>query len=272
MKKYGLHQCRKMLILLILFAVIMSMNAQTTIALEEDTKIKITLPNGYDVLPKLQNDDNDGPYKSWIRLQLGATDKKHLLWVYTLVREMPKEGKELKDEVKNVERTDAYVFHGLRDMTIVRQEHEKWYQWGKDWSKKIYQDSSGAYLATFVSYTSKHMVVVAYDMQDLDDIKEFDTILNSIEYKKGVFGNFYVFVTKHGFLSLMYFILSFFLLWVAVEEWRSGHDKKTLVIMLSCFLALMGWLLFALEGDWVFVGLLILLGGVGLYFGIKNAK
>ena len=57
MKKYGLHQCRKMLILLILFAVIMSMNAQTTIALEEDTKIKITLPNGYDVLPKLQNDE-----------------------------------------------------------------------------------------------------------------------------------------------------------------------------------------------------------------------
>lgn len=146
-------------------------------ALEEDTKVKITLPKGYDVLPKLQKDDKDVPYKSWINLQISATNQTNLLWVYTLVREMPKEGKELKDEVKDVEYTDVYVFPRLKNMSKVSQEHEKWYQWGKDWSKKIYQDPSGAYVATFVSYTLTHMIVVAYDMQEINNIKEFDTIL-----------------------------------------------------------------------------------------------
>ena len=258
-------------VVIMMLLVSVNTTAQTTVTLETDSEIKITLPKDYIVLPSMEEDE-EGPYKQWMYLRLGAVNQDHYLLVYTIIREMPKEGQKLIGDITDVNKTDTFVFSGLENMILLKHEHQKWHQWGKSWSKKIYQSQDSSwYAVTFVSHTDTHMIVVYNDMDDLKDVETFDTILKSIDYKKGFFGNFYTFCVNHEFLSSMFFIICGIIVAIAVSEGRE-HDKKSFFTSLLIFLLLMGWLLFAFEGDWLFVGTLTLLGILVMFLGVKVFK
>ena len=78
---------------LVLFVLTMKMSAQTMVTLETNREVKITIPQDYELIP-LEEDD-DGPYKQWTHCRLWAKNQDHIIFVYTIVIEMPKEGKEL---------------------------------------------------------------------------------------------------------------------------------------------------------------------------------
>lgn len=213
------HICKRVVAILVLFVVALDLYAQTTVTLEKDRMLKITIPQEYDILPI--EEKNDGPYKQWTHCRLWAKNQDHIIFVYTIVIEMSKEGKELNDKVKNVENTDSFIFPKLKSMDLVSQEHSKWYQGGNPWSKKLYRAIDNSwFLVTFVSQTATHMIVVSYDMKNLDDMEEFDNILKSIELKKHFLDNLYVFSSNHEYLAEFLFSMLGIIIFVIVTVIR----------------------------------------------------